>query len=79
MGRRMLIWFTYVSTWWQLVVPSVIAIALLANVRDTHNAAHFAFTTYANRTGWTNNVSAAILIKEEKWFIILAFQRFTSF
>jgi amino acid transporter len=66
MGRRVLLGFTHVSTWWQLVAPSVIAIALLANLRDSHHAAHFAFTTYVNRTGWTNNVSTAILIKEKK-------------
>lgn len=63
LGRRVLVWLTHVSTWWQLLAPIIVAIAQLATSRGSHHTPDFAFTTYVNRTGWTSIVSTKMMIK----------------
>jgi len=57
LGRRVLLWITYVSTWWQLVAPIIVAIAVLACGKGEHHTAQFVFTKFENLTGWTSTVS----------------------
>jgi amino acid transporter len=60
LGNRVLLWITYVSTWWQLIAPAIVAIALLASGKGEHHTAQFVFTSYVNRTGWSSVVSSIV-------------------
>jgi len=66
LGPRALVLLTHVSTWWQLLAPIIVAIALLAIGRGSHHTAQFVFTTYVNNTGWSSIVSTRKIIKEKK-------------
>ena len=57
LGRRVLLWITYISTWWQLFAPIAVGIALLARGQGSHHTATFVFTAYVNKTGWSSAVS----------------------
>ncbi|UJR11093.1 hypothetical protein I4U23_015275 [Adineta vaga] len=61
LGRRVLLWITYVSTWWQLFAPVIVAIAVLAGGKGENHTATFVFTTFVNRTGWTSSVYVVLI------------------
>ncbi|CAF0929141.1 unnamed protein product [Adineta steineri] len=61
LGPRVLLWITYVSTWWQLFAPIIIAIALLAVGKGEHHTGGFVFTTFVNRTGWTSSIYVVLI------------------
>jgi hypothetical protein len=42
-----------VSTWWQVIAPTVIIITIAAKA-PTHQSASFVFTHFNNNTGWTS-------------------------
>lgn len=65
LGHRVLIVLTHISTWWQLLAPIIVAIALFAIGRASYQTAHFTFTTYVNYTGWTSIVSIKIELEKE--------------
>jgi amino acid transporter len=56
-GPRFLSYITYVSTWWQLLAPIIVALALFIGAKEGHQSASFVFTAFENRTGWSSIVS----------------------
>jgi amino acid transporter len=57
LGPRLLLWITYISTWWQLIAPLIVGIALLAVGKGEHHRTKYIFLNYVNDTGWTSPVS----------------------
>ncbi|CAF1317235.1 unnamed protein product [Adineta ricciae] len=56
LGRRVLLWITYISTWWQSLAPVIVAITVLFGGKGENHTAKFVFSTFVNRTGWTSSV-----------------------
>jgi amino acid transporter len=56
-GPRFLFYIAYVSTWWQLLAPIIVALALLIGAKEGHEPASFVFTAFKNETGWSSIVS----------------------
>ena len=57
LGPRVLLWITYFSTWWQLIAPLIVTIALFARGNGHHYTGEFLFTNFVNLTGWNSVVS----------------------
>lgn len=57
LGIRFLSWLTYISTWWQLLAPMIVSLALLIYSKSGHQSIEFVFTEFKNETGWTNKVN----------------------
>ena len=56
-GIRCLSWLIFISTWWQLLAPTIVSTALLIGARPGHQTIEFVFTEFKNETGWTNQVN----------------------
>jgi amino acid transporter len=57
LGVRFLSWLTYISTWWQLLAPIIVSLALFIGAKPGHHSMKFVFTEFKNETGWTNQVN----------------------
>jgi amino acid transporter len=57
LGMRFLSWLTYISTWWQLLAPVIVSLALIIGAKPGHQTIKFVFTEFKNETGWTNKVN----------------------
>lgn len=79
LGHRVLLWLTHISTWWQLLAPMIITIALFAIGRGSHHTASFAFTTYVNRTGWSSIVSTKKKMMIQENITLFSCSFFSSF
>jgi amino acid transporter len=69
LGRRVLLWITYISTWWQLIAPVTVGIVVLAIGKGEYYTAEFVFTTFVNRTGWRSTVSKNLTLDKKKRLI----------
>lgn len=58
LGSDVLLYMTHLSTWWQLVAPIVVTIALLVSTHGEHRSVHFVLFTFVNNTGWSSAVSS---------------------
>ncbi|CAF0904322.1 unnamed protein product [Adineta steineri] len=61
LGRTVLLWTTHISTWWQLLAPIIICIALFATGKGQHETPQFVFTSFINHTGWTSTVYVLLI------------------
>jgi amino acid transporter len=57
LGIRFLSWLICISTWWQLLAPAIVSIALFIGAKPGHQTIEFVFTEFKNETGWTNQVN----------------------
>lgn len=57
LGIRFLSWLIYLSTWCQLLAPTIVSTALLIGAKPGHQTIKFVFTEFTNETGWTNKVN----------------------
>lgn len=76
LGIRFLAWLTYVSTWWQLIAPIVVALALLIGARQGHQTVRFVFFEFKNETGWTNQVNPCV-VHSDSLFSYMSWRRST--
>jgi amino acid transporter len=61
LGPRFLKWITHISTWWQLLAPIIVALALLTGAKGGHEPGSFVFTAFKNETGWSSMVSMILI------------------
>ena len=62
LGPRALLWITYFSTWWQLLAPLIVTVALFSRGKGEHFTSKFLFTNFVNQTGWSSVVSRRVLL-----------------
>ncbi|CAF1378195.1 unnamed protein product [Rotaria sordida] len=53
-GARFFVRIAQISTWWQLLAPIIVALALLIGNKEGHLSASSIFTLFNNDTGWSN-------------------------
>ncbi|CAF3415873.1 unnamed protein product, partial [Rotaria sp. Silwood2] len=46
LGIHFLSWLTYISTWWQLLAPIIVSLALLISAKPGHQSLKFVFTEF---------------------------------
>ncbi|CAF4287865.1 unnamed protein product [Rotaria sp. Silwood2] len=61
LGIHFLSWLTYISTWWQLLAPIIVSLALLISAKPGHQSLKFVFTEFKNETGWTNKIYVILI------------------
>ncbi|CAF0739159.1 unnamed protein product [Rotaria sordida] len=61
LGIRFLSWLIYISTWWQLLAPIIVSLALLIGAKSGHQSIKFVFTEFKNETGWTNKIYVILM------------------
>ncbi|CAF1430544.1 unnamed protein product [Rotaria sordida] len=53
-GARFFVRIAQISTWWQLIAPIIVALALLIGNKEGHLSASSIFTLFNNDTGWSS-------------------------
>jgi len=60
LGIRFLTWLTHISTWWQVLAPIIVSLALIMGAKPGCHTIKFVFTEFKNETGWTNKVNQLV-------------------
>ena len=68
LGSKIFLWITYLSTWWQLIAPLVVTIAIFACGQGENRSAKFAFTSSFNYTGWSSFVGLSLQSSHSRFY-----------